>query len=463
MTPADAASPMTFDFAAGGLRRCVLELAAGSEDATIRVEAAGDSGCLHVRAGQVVAAQLGGFTGVRAFARLMLCGPGRWTRAQAQAEVAAELAGSTAELIGRIERILVDSAPPPAPAERETVSIARAAGDEALTPEDLDRAFNAAAAAGDDPLMTMRATLLPPQPGERIGRCVLRRVLGEGASSIVYLAHHTAFDIDVVVKVLIPAASGADAAALTANEARILARLNHPAILRVFDYDDGGRHPHLVMEHIPGGSLAERIGEGVDPELAVTVARQAAKALLYAQSLIGLVHGDLKPANILLADDGRIRLIDFGIAAVHDGKERFSTAVRSQVRGTPAYLAPELVERPAALSWASDCYALGATLYHALAGRTLYRHDDPLQLMLLHRTGDFLPLHLARPGLDPRLIEVVHRCLRLRPEDRFPTAGALLAAVEELSGGSDDGTMSFRVNRQRTTLWQHVARVWRRA
>ncbi|MFM2089757.1 MAG: hypothetical protein RLZZ127_246 [Planctomycetota bacterium] len=462
------AAALSVTFAPGGLREVVAMLHRLRADGALRVQAGEDHGAVTIEAGQVRAAFFNSLSGPQALSRLLLSGPGRaWVDPLAPV-YEPNLAGDTADILARIDRVLAElhfdrlfgaaggTAPAKAPEPQTT----------ALTAADLDSALGAEPLAADDPLLTMRTALLPPQVGSLLGRCLLKRELGAGASSVVYLAHHTALDVDVVVKVLIPGQGGADAATLTTNEARTLARLNHPGILRVFDYDDTDRFPHLVVEHIAGGSLQDAlVAEGpLDPVLVAGVMRQAAKALAYAQARIGLVHGDIKPANILLRDDGRATLIDFGIAAIAAGKTAkpvVGTAqFRRQVRGTPSYLAPELVDGDAP-AWASDCYALGCTAYHALAGRPPYQDPDPVKLMLLHKAGGFVPLDLLRKDLEPALVQIVHRCLAMDPAQRYPAPGALVADLESLRAGQP--LAAGEPDPRKTTFWQHLSRAVRRA
>ncbi len=462
------ASALSVTFAPGGLREVVAMLHRLRADGALRVQAGEDHGAVTIEGGQLRAAFFNALSGPQALSRLLLSGPGRaWVDPVAPV-YEPNLAGDTADILVRIDRVLAElhfdrlfggsatGATVKAPEPQTT----------ALTAADLDSALGAEPLAADDPLLTMRTALLPPQVGSLLGRCLLKRELGAGASSVVYLAHHAALDVDVVVKVLIPGQGGADAAALTTNEARTLARLNHPGILRVYDYDDTDRFPHLVVEHVAGGSLQEAIvsqGTLSSPQVA-DVMRQSAKALAYAQARIGLVHGDIKPGNILLRDDGRATLIDFGLASIASAsgtKPVVGTApFRRQVRGTPSYLAPELVDG-GAMGWASDCYALGCTAYHALAGRPPYQADEPVQLMLQHKAGGFVPLDLLCRDADPTLVAIIHRCLALDPAQRPPSAGALAADLEALRTGQPAAEPGY--DSRKTTFWQHLSRVVRRA
>jgi tRNA A-37 threonylcarbamoyl transferase component Bud32 len=318
-----------------------------------------------------------------------------------------------------------------------------------------------------------------PQPGDLLGRCRLTRAIGHGASSMVYLARHQSLDVEVVVKVLLPAAmhDGAGfsetapaASAMTANEARILARLNHPNLMRVFDYDDACEHPYLVMEHVPGRSLHAMIREQgrIPAPRSIEIIRQVARGLAHAHARVGLVHNDLKPANILVTDEGQAKLADFALASMRGGGDRATTTVLRrptaakgpQVMGTPAYVAPECVraglgEPVGPPDQRSDIYALGATWYHALTGRQLFSHADPAKMLLMHVHDAWTPAGYLVPDLDPATGDLLARMLAKRPEDRPPTWGALVAHLESMGG---------RVGGRRTSFFKTlVGRVWHAA
>ncbi len=257
----------------------------------------------------------------------------------------------------------------------------------------------------------------PERPGGRglsavptdLGRYRLGRTLGSGGMAIVYLAHDRELGRVVAVKRLADNLShDRSFRDRFLREAQLAARLSHPNVVRVYDFghDPDGR-PFIVMEYVEGGSLAETLArDGVlSPARVVAVARDCCAGLAYAHAA-GLVHRDLKPQNLLLDLDGRVKIADFGIARSLDGT---SLTLTGSVLGTAGYLAPEQAGG-AQVSAAADIYGLGVTL-HQLATGTMPGPDAPQALP------------------DP-LRSVVARCLDPDP-GRRPTAEALSAMLDE--------------------------------
>jgi serine/threonine-protein kinase len=242
-----------------------------------------------------------------------------------------------------------------------------------------------------------------------LGRYRLDRALGSGGMAIVYLAHDRELDRVVAVKRLADNLShDRSFRDRFLREAQLAAPLSHPNVVRVYDFghDPDGR-PFIVMEYVEGGSLAEALARdgALSPARVVAVARDCCAGLAYAHAA-GLVHRDLKPQNLLLDLDGRVKIADFGIARTLDGT---SLTLTGSVLGTAGYLAPEQAGG-AQVTAAADIYGLGVTL-HQLATGTMPETDAPLPLP------------------DP-LRGVVARCLDFDPARR-PTAEALSAMLDE--------------------------------
>lgn len=299
----------------------------------------------------------------------------------------------------------------------------------------------------------------PPQVGDSIGKCKLIREIGHGASSIVFLAHHTALDVDVVVKILLQDGGQSHHRALTVNEAQLLARLNHPNIVRLYDFDDEGRHPHLVVEFIDGPSLSGLLRErGCLPSAeALPLFCQITEGLAYADATLGLVHCDLKPENILLTTDHHAKLADFGLAK---GRHRGAQVPADVVVGTPSYIAPEQVRGGhACVDRRSDIYALGATFYHVLAGRPPFVDEDPIQLMLMRLDQDPLPLIELVPNLDRKLNDLIMSMLARDPARRLDTYDELMESLMGVLAAADRKDSNETVGnviRRRTSFWRTV-------
>ncbi|MGH9072835.1 MAG: serine/threonine-protein kinase, partial [Acidimicrobiales bacterium] len=233
------------------------------------------------------------------------------------------------------------------------------------------------------------------------GRYRLGRRLGRGGMADVYDAVDVRLGRPVAVKVL-RAELAADAGfrARFEAEARSAARLAHPHVVAVHDTGEDGDHPWIVMERLPGRTLADDISSGpLDEEAAREVALQVLDALGSAHAA-GLVHRDVKPANILWADGGGVKVADFGIAkgAEPPGGSGDLTAT-NLLLGTPAYLAPERIDGSPATA-RSDLWSVGVVLYEALSGVKPFEGGTPLAVAVAIRHGERVPLADRRPGVD---------------------------------------------------------------
>jgi tRNA A-37 threonylcarbamoyl transferase component Bud32 len=465
------------EYAGGRLITVLRQLVSDGASGLLTVEPDGgefEEADLLFIGGQLRAVRFAAVTGAPALTRVLVLGGGRWRLEHCSDPPPQNFNGDTGPILDQVESVLRDcdlaaalGVETPAPLDAADLA---AAIDEAATKGVNTATFTRTARVGTVAIgtatMAVGTSYHMPQPGDLLGRYRLIRQIGHGASSLVYLAHHTTMDVDVVVKVLLPAAlhdggssaDGPSAAAMTANEARILARLNHPNVMRVFDFDDQGEHPYLVMEYIAGRSLLAMIREQsrLPSDRALTVIRQVARGLALAHHQIGLIHNDLKPANILVAEDGSAKLADFALASMRTvrGDQRGTTTSLKkslkgpQVMGTPAYVAPEAVragmaEPGVTIDHRADIYALGATLYHALTGRTLFSHPDAAKLMLMHVHDTWTPAEHLVPDLDPQVGAVLDRMLAKRVEDRYQTWGELVADLDRLSGKGAGRRTSF--------------------
>ena len=317
---------------------------------------------------------------------------------------------------------------------------------------------------------------MPPEPGAVLGKCELLSELGRGASSIVYRAYHRALGLEVVLKVLMQEHDDADShRQLTINEARLLARLNHPNILRVFDFTDYGRWPHLVVELVDGQPLDRLIRDRrvLPTEDALPLICQAAEALGYAHATLGVVHCDLKPENILLTRDLQVKIADFGLAKSTLTADTNRLFANGAVAGTPSYIAPEQVQGGrAACDHRSDIYSLGATLYHAVTGRTPFNDPDPVQLMVKRLSEAPIPPHLVNPKVERRISQFIMSMMARDPQNRMQSWDEVLELLGDLLETLAPSTDRYRgategdakVIRRRTSFWNYVPnRLFRRA
>jgi eukaryotic-like serine/threonine-protein kinase len=266
------------------------------------------------------------------------------------------------------------------------------------------------------------------------GRYRLTERLGGGGMGVVWQAHDERLRRTVAVKeVLLP--PGLDESRLdeirrrTMREGRIAAKLHHPQVIGVYDVIEDDGRPYIVMEYLPSTSLSRVLTEKgpLPPREAARIGAQTAAALASAHAA-GVVHRDVKPANILVGDDGTVKLTDFGVSRVVEDVTGTSTGT---FVGTPAYLAPE-VAQGRDVTFAADAYSLGATLYTAVEGAPpAGRSDNPM--LLLHRiaSGEIVPPKQAGP-----LAGILVRLLNADPEAR-PTVDVAKAELAEIAEGRD--------------------------
>lgn len=266
-----------------------------------------------------------------------------------------------------------------------------------------------------------------PRPGDVLGgRHALGERLGEGAMGAVFAAlDRGAGDRPVAVKVL-RRSLGRDPAVRRRfeREAAVLGALGHPAVVRVLG---AGHEPDglawIALERIDGETLAARIARvgPLAPAALGEVVAALAGGLAEAHDR-GILHGDLKPANVFLVSPGGAKLVDFGLAKV-EGLERLTRT--GELGGTPAYLAPEVITGEAPLDARSDVYGLGLTLWEALAGRPAFAGANPGKLLFAVASGALPPLADVRPGTPAPLAALVARATARAPADRFPDVRAL--------------------------------------
>ncbi|MFP5318122.1 MAG: serine/threonine-protein kinase [Acidimicrobiia bacterium] len=271
------------------------------------------------------------------------------------------------------------------------------------------------------------------------GRYRVGDLLGRGGMADVYDGLDLRLERAVAVKLLRPEmAARDDVRTRFEAEARAAAGLSHPNAVAVFDTGEHEGVPYLVMERLPGTTLAERIADGpVDQAWLCQAATGVLGALAVAHQA-GIVHRDVKPGNILLAADGTAKIADFGIAKSVSPSEgstdgRRDLTATGQLLGTPAYLAPERIEGHPATP-RSDLWALGVVLYEALAGEKPFTGRTPLDVASSVVAGKHVPLRDRCPGVDPMLAATVEKAMDPDPDRRFATAGEM---ADALRNGSD--------------------------
>ena len=270
-------------------------------------------------------------------------------------------------------------------------------------------------------------------PGDRVDRYLIEELLGSGAWAEVYRATDTRTGGCVVLKSPDPSLFGNPVAhARYRREIAIARSIDHPGVQRSLDGGHNRMEPYEILEYVDGDNLRAVIARyrpgAVPIPQVVDWGIQVAGTLSYLHGQ-GIVHRDLKPENILLGRDGGLRIVDFGAALKGSRFSRWRPVVEPS--GTPDYMSPEHI-RGGSGDNRSDLYALGVILYELLSGAPPFSGTTTQDTMAAHLTASPTPLHSARWDVPPALEAVIARALRRRPEDRYQSAGAMLADLIHL-------------------------------
>ncbi|MCU1451121.1 MAG: Serine/threonine-protein kinase PrkC [Acidimicrobiales bacterium] len=290
-------------------------------------------------------------------------------------------------------------------------------------------------------------------------RYELGPLLRRGGMADVHEGTDLRLERPVAIKLLRPdMADRADVRLRFESEARAAARLSHPNAVAVFDTGEYDGTPYIVMERLPGRTLADVIAEGPVDAAWLTDLAAGVLSALGAAHAAGIVHRDVKPANILLTADGRAKIADFGIAksaelASGAGRGTTDLTMTGQLVGTPAYLAPErLAGAPA--TFLSDLYSMGVVLYEALAGEKPFAGANFLAVAQAVQSGQHRPLAEARPDLGAGRAAAVERGMNSDPSLRYPSAEAMAEALTGAppTGAGTPGALSAGHGEETTLL-----------
>ncbi|HVD02087.1 MAG TPA: serine/threonine-protein kinase [Candidatus Dormibacteraeota bacterium] len=260
--------------------------------------------------------------------------------------------------------------------------------------------------------------------GSVIGDYQVQARIGQGASAIVHRGVHTGLGRQVALKFL-PLLHQDVERARFLREAKALRRMNHPNVVQVLDTGEAEGMPFMVFDYVPGGSLADHMADGPIPlGDALRLLDGIAKGLDYAHGC-GIIHRDVKPANVLLDTAGVPVIADFGLARL---LEQPSATATGMFAGTPAYMSPEQAEGQA-ITPASDQYSLAAMAYELLTGQVPFPGDTVSEVLTALLTRPPAAPSTVRTGLSPKIDATLLRGLSKRPEQRWPSCQALVDAL----------------------------------
>jgi len=268
--------------------------------------------------------------------------------------------------------------------------------------------------------------------GKQVGSYLIEKLIGEGGMGEVYLARHSTLDRQAAVKVLSGRfSSDHEWLVRFRREAKILARLDHPNAVRVYDYGQAHGREYLVMEYIDGNDLSQVLKKRgkmrVSDALAIT--KRVCNALAEAHAL-GVVHRDIKPGNILITRE-KVKVVDFGLSRALAAEH--NTTQPGRILGTPNYMSPEqCLGQP--IDARCDLYSLGATLYHMLSGELPHSAEMPLAVLRMHSDEKVLPKPLTEhdPTIPAAVEALVRKLMSKRPEGRYATAREAAVAIDQI-------------------------------
>ena len=300
---------------------------------------------------------------------------------------------------------------------------------------------------------------MPDFTGQSIGRYNIIEPLGEGGMGEVYRGYDTRLECDVAVKFIRTEQKTPEVVERMLKrferEAKAVAQLRHPNIVKVTDYGEYEGTPYLVMPLIPGGTLRQNTGKAMPYGEAARLLVPVAKALQYAHEH-HVVHRDIKPSNILMTESGEPMLTDFGIAKIMDVGEGQTLTAAGVGVGTPEYMAPEQ-GMGKEIDGRADIYAIGVVYYELITGHPPYTAETPVAV-LIKSANDPLPRPTeVVPGLPKRVEEVLYKALAKDPKDRYQEMREFEKAMEELGGEGrgweGNGGRQGEGRRRRWLLW----------
>lgn len=282
--------------------------------------------------------------------------------------------------------------------------------------------------------------------GITIERYKIIRELGRGGMAVVYRAVDTMLDRNVAVKMILTEDASREKSEKLLKrfnrEAKTLASLSHPNIVKVLDYGEYENMPYIVMEFITGGALKAKMGNPIPYAEAAAMLVPVVRALQHAHQQ-KIVHRDVKPENILINDTNQPMLSDFGILKFVDVEESQGLTGTGKIVGTPAYMSPEQI-RGREVDGRSDMYSLGIVFFEMVTGHKPYNANTPIELSMQHLHDPIPKAKQIVRDLPLEVDQIVARSIAKNPEDRFPNMAAFAQALDKLSGTTAGTTTAER-------------------
>jgi eukaryotic-like serine/threonine-protein kinase len=285
----------------------------------------------------------------------------------------------------------------------------------------------------------------------KIDRFTIKDILGRGAQAIVYLAHDPQLDREVAIKSVALKTSFQQQHKIDnlLQEARTVSKLQHPNIVSIYDVGSDHINPYLVLEYVKGESLHSLLKQDLPEQQAIHIMRDVLNGVSAAHAK-GIIHCDLKPANIIITPAGQAKVADFGLALLTDTQQEDE----SQLAGTPQYMAPEYIETRKHQT-VSDVFSLGLIFYQLITGKLAVDGEDVYQLLNAIANQPITPPSSIKPEIDEKLNTLIMKALQKDPQDRYQNATEMLFALENTlalteavkqSNGSD-ATVQFLLRR----------------
>lgn len=294
--------------------------------------------------------------------------------------------------------------------------------------------------------------------GELIGRYKIIEQIGKGGMAVVYKASDTVLGRNVAIKMILPDQQQTEKYLKRfSREAKILAQLSHPSIVRILDFGNFEEVPYLIMEYVGGGSLSLEKNRDLSPSEILSMIAKIAHALNFSHQK-KIIHRDIKPSNILFNESGQPLLTDFGIAKLTESDESQSLTSTGAAVGTPAYMSPEQIQgKP--IDGRSDIYSLGVVLFELLTNRKPYLANTPIEIALKHLNESTPHCRQINRNLSPEVDQVVYKAMAKNVSDRYQDMETFAIALEQLSSErkqKDNKKTTPKSNEEKTGFWKKL-------